>query len=182
MAGGTNRSYDNILFKSPLSISVSDGSVFAKNAGFQIFLGQPSEFPLIQVKLNYCHCIFQDYSYFRFVTFPLPLVANMMWKFSGAMSLRMTRKQVRNRVLNIKRIGRPCLEFATYSYHYICIMTYNTIFSVNWQYQAWEKWKWPVYHLTNVDAGTCVLNKEYLCLNVSHRFPWETESLHFHSR
>ena len=31
----------------------------------------------------------------------------MMWKFSGAMSLRMTRKQVRNRVLNIKRIGRP---------------------------------------------------------------------------
>ena len=33
-----------------LFISVSDGSVFAKNAGFRIFLGQPSEFPLIQVK------------------------------------------------------------------------------------------------------------------------------------
>ena len=35
-----------------LFISVSDGSVFAKNAGFQIFLGQPSEFPLLQVYWN----------------------------------------------------------------------------------------------------------------------------------
>ena len=38
--------------KSFLFISVSDGSVFAKNAGFQIFLGQPSEFPLLQVSWN----------------------------------------------------------------------------------------------------------------------------------
>ena len=49
--GGNRRKWNFLkLIKMIIVTSVSDGSVFAKNAGFQLFIGQPSEFPLIQVK------------------------------------------------------------------------------------------------------------------------------------
>ena len=33
---------------------ISDGTVFTKNGGFRLFLGQPNEFPIMQVTYHIC--------------------------------------------------------------------------------------------------------------------------------
>ena len=33
---------------------ISDGTVFTKNGGFRLFLGQPNEFPIMQVTYHTC--------------------------------------------------------------------------------------------------------------------------------